>query len=449
MRRAAAGLALLFVLARPCAADEPAPLGPCGPLARPYDAVEVPVLHLRKLGGTPLARLGLVAFRDGRPHPIPFQVDERRGRKIAMRDGSEPTDDDRPGTLDPDDVLVFMACDTGDARGTTTLEDAFADTELAAWREIRIDDPLAHRSGYVYLVVAGRPPTTDRRYVVYDPAADLVRTARYRVGMVQALPSYFALAKGDHVGPNLLDGLRLRAEATLRTSLVHWTLNERQGHHELIAWTVGPVRAVRRSRHQVAVGLGIRLTAGLAHTYFYPRHVYGPGSLKLPFTPGVLFNEITAFGGVDANAPTGWRYHAAGVPKAGFRINGRMDEGEQAFASNGDWFALADEREAILIVTRMSENLASRVPLRLVYRDDAAQPNPPESVPGSKPLAGYEGRHVEKLPGGRYEFALRILVLDGFRSGDERVALDAPLAATVAAEPSAPASGAADPAARR
>jgi hypothetical protein len=449
MRRAAAGLALLLVLARPCAADEPAPLGPCGPLARPYDAVEVPVLQLRKLGGTPIARVGVVAFRDGRPQPIPFQVDERRGRKIAMPGGREPTDDDRPGTLDPDDVLVFMACDAGDARGPSTLEDAFADGGLTAWREIRVEDPGTHRSAYVYVVVAARPPSTDRRYVVYDATADLVRTARYRVGMVQALPTYFALSNGTHVGPNLLDGLRLRAEATLRTSLVHWTLNERQGVHDLIAWTVGPVRAVRRSRHQVAVGLGIHLTAGLAHTYFYPRHVYGPGSLKLPFSPGVLFNDITAFGGVDANAPTGWRYHAAGVPRDGFRIDGRMGEAENAFASTGDWFALADDHDAILVVTRMSENLASRVPLRLVYRDDAERPSPPESMHGSKPLAGYEGRHVEKLPGGRYEFALRILVLDGFHGGDERVAFDAPLDATVAAEPSAPAAGAAVPSAPR
>jgi hypothetical protein len=448
MRRAPAGLALVFLLARPCAAGEPAPLAPCGPVGRPYDAVEVPALQLRKLGGTPLARLGLVAFRDGRAAPIPFQVDERRGRRIAMPDGPEPSDDDRPDVLDPDDVLVFMACDAGEARGSAVVEDVLGDVAVTTWREVRIEDPVAHRTAYAYLVVAERPPATDRRYVVYEPGADLVRTASYRVGMVQALPSYFALAHAGGVGPSLLDGLRLRAEATLRANLARWTLNERQGHHELIAWKVGPVRVVRRSRHQVAVGLGIRLTAGLAHTYFYPRHVYGPGSLKLPFSPGVLFREITAFGGVDANLPGGWRYHARSVPRHGFRVDGRMDDAEDVFASDGDWFALAHEDEAILVVTRMSENLARRVPLRLVYRDDTAHPDPPESVPGTRPLAGYEGRHVEKLPGGRYEFALRILVMDGFRPGDERAplaALDTPLEATVTDEPSVRAADAGDP----
>src|SRR5262249_54441748 len=156
-------------------------------------------------------------------------------------------------------------------------------------REIRVEDPVDHRTGFVYLVAADHPPVAPEAYVAYEPAGDLVRSARYRIGMVDALPSYFALATDGAVGPNLIDGLRLRAEATLRADLAHWKLNEQQGHHELIAWKVGPVRTVRRSRHQVVVGLGIHLTAGVANTYFYARHVYGPGSLKLPFSPGVLF----------------------------------------------------------------------------------------------------------------------------------------------------------------
>jgi hypothetical protein len=42
-----------------------------------------------------------------------------------------------------------------------------------------------------------------------------VSTAQYRVGMIAALPTYFALLADGVLGPNLLDGLRLRAEATL------------------------------------------------------------------------------------------------------------------------------------------------------------------------------------------------------------------------------------------
>jgi hypothetical protein len=441
-------LALFLALPRVAAADEPSPLDTCGPVERKNDAVELPIVQLRRLGGTKLDKVGVIAFRAGRAEPIPFQIEERRGRKTAMPGGPEPTEDDRPGELDPDDLLVFMACDAGERQDATHVEQALAEhAPITAWREIEVTDPLEHEVGYVYLAVADRPPTTTRRYVAYEPHGDLVSAARYRIGLVNALPTYFSLLTNGVPGPNLLDGLRLRAEATIRADLAHWTLNERQGAHELIAWRDGPVRVIRRSRHQVAVGLGIKITAGIAHTYFYPRHVVGPGSLKLPFSPGILFRDITAFGGADVRDLRGWRYHAPGVPPKGFLVDGHMDEAERAFQGSGDWFVLARGDQALLFVTRMSENLARAIPLRLVYRDDATEPYPPEDVPGTVPLVGYEGRHVETLPGGRYQFALRVYVLDGYRRGDERhliEQLDTPLTVAVTAavpEPSPPPSG--------
>jgi hypothetical protein len=316
---------------------------------------------------------------------------------------------------------------------------------VQAWREIQIVDPLRNRTAFAYLVVGERPPATDRGYVAYAPGADLVTTAAYRVGLFGALPPYLALSLAGPPGPNLIDGLRLRAEATFVANLAHWTLNERDGRHELIAWKAGPVRAIRRSRHHVAVGFGINLTAGTAHTYFYPRHVVGPGSLKLPFSPSVFFRDITAFGGADGRDLRGWRYHATGTPPEGLAVDGRMDETERAFRSDGEWFVLAHEREALLFVTRMSENLAQVVHLGLVYRDDAATPAPPEDQPGTVPLVGYEGHHVEQLPGGRYTFEIRIFGLGDYHPGAERVVLaqlDAPIAADVSAEgPAAPVPG--------
>ncbi|HTD25365.1 MAG TPA: hypothetical protein VK649_00255, partial [Candidatus Elarobacter sp.] len=95
MRRAGALVALLARGGLAVAADAPVALGPCGPIARVYDALEVPATQLHHLGGTPLARLGLLAFRKGEAAPIPFQLDERRGRKLALPGGPEPTADDK------------------------------------------------------------------------------------------------------------------------------------------------------------------------------------------------------------------------------------------------------------------------------------------------------------------------------------------------------------------
>jgi hypothetical protein len=426
--RAGGVLFALLALATGASGMVPEPLGPCGAVDRRFAAIELVAGELGGLGRTPLARLGLVAFSGETPHAIPFQVDERRGRRLALPGGPEATDDDKPGVLDADDLVVFMACDAGARAGADVVARAFPGA--TAWREIRLEDPVATTTAFAYLVVADAPPTTARRYVAYDDTLDLVTAARYRIGLVGALPVYFAVALGGSLGPNLLDGLRLRAEATLLANLAHWDLDESKGRHQLIAWTAGPVRVVRRSRHQVTIGLGIRLTAGTAHTYFYPQHVFGPGKLHLPFSPGIFFRSITAFGGADGRDLRGWRYHAPGTPPGGLAIDGHMDDAERAFAASGDWFLAARDGAAVLFVLRLSENLARAVPLRLVYRDDAERPNPPELDPGTVPLMGFEGRHIEQLPGGKYGFEVSIFGLDHYHDGDEQRLL-AELAAPV------------------
>jgi hypothetical protein len=139
-------LLLALALASTMAAAAPAPIGPCGPVDRPHEPIELPGARLIGLGRTPLEQIGLVAARSGGLAAIPFQIDERRGRKIALADGADPSDDDRPGVLDADDVLVFMACDTGLDVSEAVLRQAYP--TAAAWRAIRIDDPLTGTAGH-------------------------------------------------------------------------------------------------------------------------------------------------------------------------------------------------------------------------------------------------------------------------------------------------------------
>src|SRR5207253_2013446 len=92
-------LALLITLSARVAAEPPAALGPCGPVDRPYDPVELPAARFRDLKGTAVGRLGLVALRQGRVRPIPFQVDQRNGRKLALPEGPQPTRAERAAEL--------------------------------------------------------------------------------------------------------------------------------------------------------------------------------------------------------------------------------------------------------------------------------------------------------------------------------------------------------------
>src|SRR6185436_18375185 len=125
-----------------------------------------------------------LAVRDGKLVPIPFQIDERQGRQIAMTDGTEPSADAKPGILDQDDVLVFLPCDAG-TRATPEMLAARV-PGLVTWREVQLDDTLDGTRGFAYVVVADTPPATAKRYVDYTPGADLVTAAAYQLGMVQA-----------------------------------------------------------------------------------------------------------------------------------------------------------------------------------------------------------------------------------------------------------------------
>jgi hypothetical protein len=429
-------LGILVAAGTALGAEAPAePLGACGPVARRHEHVELRTLDLRKLARTPLERVGVVAARDGAVVPIPFQVDEREGRRIAMTDGSEPSGDSKPGRLDPDDVLVFLPCDAGTRLDAGAL--ARAVPGLETWREVRLDDPIDGGLAFAYVVVAPAPPVAARRYVGYAP--DAVTTAAYRIAMVQALPEAFALSPGGRPGPNLLDGLRLRAEATLLGGLGTVTLTERDARHALIAWRAGPVRVVRRSRHDVdLLGVGIHVSAGVANTAFYPLHVSGPGSLKLPISPGLLFREIRAMGGVDLRDLRGWRFVAPGAPADGFPIDGTMEVAERTYGADATWFVLARDRQALLVTITLSDNLARAIPFGVVYLDDATQVAPPERERGSVPLVGFRGRGIERLPADRYAFDLRVFVLPDYRDGDAARVLaerSRPLVPTVTGPP--------------
>src|SRR5262249_55595393 len=261
--RALAGVVACVLIAAATATagvETPSALGPSGPIARRHEHIEVRIVELRQLARTSIGRVGVVALRDGAGGAVAFQVDERQGRQIAMANGKEPSRDEKPGVLDPDDLVVFMPCDVGTRASVAQLSAAVAGLET--WREIQIDDPIDGARGFAYVVVAEHPPMSGRRYVAYEATDDRVATAPYRIGMTHALPSYFAIAMGGPLGPNLLDGLRLRAEAKLLANLATLRLTEQDARNELIAWTAGPVRVVRRSRHDVdLLGIGLHISA--------------------------------------------------------------------------------------------------------------------------------------------------------------------------------------------
>jgi hypothetical protein len=431
LRRCALALGSLLVVGIAAAAESP--VGACGPIERRHDHVELRGIDLGGLGRTPIAKLGVLAIRHGHAVPIPFQLDESRGSKPALQ-GPGARVDQRPGQLDFDDVLLVLPCDAGD-RATQAERARWASAFGATqWREIRIEDPLDGAVAWAYAVVAPDPPRTATRYVRYAKT-DLVSTDVYRIGMAGALPVFFAMVVDGRPTPNLLDGLRLRATGVVRTGLTSVTITEHDASHTLTASGAGPIRVVRRSEHRLHVGLGLELAVGTAHTYFYPMRITGPGKMSLPFSPGLLFREITASGGVDLTGLDGWTFEAAGTTSP-VTVDGRMSDAERSFPRRGRWFLLRNGPSAILTVMRTSPNLARTAPLDVLYVDDAHAAPDGDRVPGHVPLVGFSMAGLEHLAAERYDFTFEVLFEPAWTPGRETTLLrevDTPLAVTVTA----------------
>ena len=114
-------------------------------LTRVEDFVLVQGKILKKNLGRDIGQMGLLAFHEEKPVPIPFQIDERNpdGDWVLTQvppelknTGLKPERDDDNGLLDGNDELAFMARDAGDRIG----KEYYPPGILAA-DEIMIRDP--------------------------------------------------------------------------------------------------------------------------------------------------------------------------------------------------------------------------------------------------------------------------------------------------------------------
>ena len=213
---------------------------------------------------------------------FPFQVDESAGTaELTMADGKEPSTDAKPGILDPDDRARVHAVRRGRRAPRRGMRRAVPGSET--WREVQIDDPI---DGTQRVRLRRRRREHRRRRDAtlrrLRSGADLVIDgARIGSGWRARCRPTFAVAMAA-----------ARAEPARRASTArggdscgepgHRSLERAATRaHELIAWRGGPVRVVRRSRHDVDL-LRHRhphLRPASRTRAFYPLHVFAPGSL--------------------------------------------------------------------------------------------------------------------------------------------------------------------------
>jgi hypothetical protein len=298
------GLALLFGSLAATAASERKTLD------RTVDPVTIDGAYFPNLLGSDIGRLRLFSFRQGRPVPIPFQIDQRDSYDewvwdVAYTEGwpssdfdfdgagspaqgqfeahaGRQDDQDPPGKqiLDKNDVLVFIARDLGD-------REPQVEKTLTAPRgdEIEVTDPVNGAKGWAYLVDydSSPPAPSPTRYMSYRAERRRIASPVYAFSFSN---TKVAVIKDLAIqGAAVLD--RIHIEGRTQISIgpiqkqVRFTEEDVRGRLE--GYIAGPVRIVIRTRACIDLGFGMCSPEVFCLRFYYPDYARVPACLLVRF----------------------------------------------------------------------------------------------------------------------------------------------------------------------
>ena len=330
-------------------------------------------------------RIEIIAFKDGRITPIPFQIDKRRADgRYVMPNGPNPVADDHPGKLHNDDELVMMLADMGTRVPATQY---LASGTL----EIKTVDPLDGQARYAYIAAVDAPLRSSVHYLYYDRAADRIETTFYRIGLTDGWPTEFALQHQIHGdAPNLIDRFKVRTSATI-LQLFSYRMNENDIHNRLLAWKVGPVRMLRLESHSVNLLLGIHSPHVQSQVFMYRNYMENPTRINFPWMPRLVLDNLKLRLDVDYFNLNGFQltWSAMRTPPLVIGSNS-PEERKLEHGPTGPpirWLALRGDDRLLMQALRPSRDF-DLLQLSLYYRNSSV-PDPPEKYPGEHPGIGY------------------------------------------------------------
>ncbi len=357
------------------------------------DVVTLSGDQLKRLVGYSIERLGVLACTAEACRPIPMQVDERDHLGAWVLDsGPQPSSDAPAGVFDGDDVLLFMAADSGDAVARAKLPSP------ATVQAVAVNDPLSPTGQWIYVVgYDGPAPRAPQRYVDYDPGRDRFTGARVQMGFREGVPNHIAI---DGDVRNVLDRLKIRAAASLFWGWLRFERSEDDLTNELIGWHAGPIRIIRHQQQRVRLGWGIRSPTFRSYTYFYRDFAELPVGLRLNHPPTYFFSDIVIEVVLDFRDLFGWQLY---LPQR----RERLRVGEIAASRISELNLIDDTTFALvgpqvtLVQTFSVSNSLRAVYKHFIYRD-GIQPDPPESVVGQRPGVGYGLERWEDVEAGEH-----------------------------------------------
>jgi hypothetical protein len=374
------------------------------PGSRYWEALILKGAQLPTLIGASESYFEVLAVRDRKLEPIPFQVDEvLPDGSFALPDGPEPSADDSPGVLDTDDEVAMMISDLG----------ARAKTDTAGMPpgalEIEMEDPLTAERRYAYIAAVTHPRLSHARYVDYDPKLERVEGKYYRMSFSNDFPTDLAIQDRMYERtPSLIARAQVHVSAKVLT-FFDFNITRYDISNELLAWRVGPVRIIRRLSHSVRLIFGIQSPRVTSEEFFYRDYAEEPFKATVVWVPRVLFGNVRVRTYVDFVRLRGFTLMCSGMSGPPIKIGDPASE-RTADVENvpppANWIALRGKGKLMIQTFRPSPDLAVIRP-RLYYRD----PSPETPQEPHAPAIGFLMTGWQDLSSGTHQLNPLLIVL--------------------------------------
>jgi hypothetical protein len=304
------------------------------------DVVLIPGRRLKVLLGQSIPGIRLMAWKDDRWDPVPFQIDEKGEEgEFLFPYGDENDQDKLDHKLDSQDELIFMARDVACRAAAAAWPIGHAKAE-----EIEVTDPLTGEKGWLYLFSFPEPPSLSPVDLVrYDPDYDRVHSEYYISGYSRikndqkAVMEYYSVPpEAGGTGVNWFDSAKIWTRIRLFFSLFPINIHSDDWVSWVPAYVDGPIRVIIKKRTAIKLGFGLHTPTVEADLVYYPHLFVSAVVIAIPFNPSIVTSSLKITIGTDLNhLATGMMFWNSENPDPVI-VDGRMSPQEIAMDLSPD-----------------------------------------------------------------------------------------------------------------
>ena len=366
-------------------------------LDRFYDPVEFRSEILEGLLGKKISHLRLYSFVDGSFRQVPYQIDEwTEDGFLVMDQGTDQNGELAKGILDGQDMLVFMARDSGDRISSERWPQG-----AGQGIEIEILDPSTNEKGWCYLLhfPESAPETSFPILTSIDDTEKIILrgstycgvgtnfTSGARVYKTSSMEHIWITPEGGGDGRDFIDRNKVRIEVRFLFELLRIKLDEDSFLGEVSKHKKGPVRSI--VRQWVGFKLPLRLHNLKTPKFYLDVYAYDTillivATTSMPINPGYVVTDLKIQYGYDLHDPNGYgmRWYNSNNME-GFLADGVTSPLEAEYDDSFDrWRCTVGPNGWMMNSATWDKDYFEQADIRIHYRDDRENPYPPDYYPG-------------------------------------------------------------------